>query len=169
MGFISTTTSTALVGYLFGSLSRVLNLIKDEKKKRVLDFKSRGPLFNSLLRWIVYFYISSIYHYTRNSLLAVWSVSTAEDDTCLYTQTQTLNHNGFVSLWEWFILQLILNCIQGLFTNRKMHAKTDFEMIIIKYSILQWKHKLFILSPLFSRIRTPNIFLHKKACNFCAQ
>ena len=52
LGFISTTTSTALVGYLFSSFGRVL------------DLKSRGPRFNSCLGWIVNFYISSLSCYT---------------------------------------------------------------------------------------------------------
>ena len=51
--FISTTTSTALVGYLFSSFGIVL------------DFKTRGLGFNSRLGWIVYFYISSLSRYSK--------------------------------------------------------------------------------------------------------
>ena len=50
--FTCSTSSSALVGYLFSSFGRVL------------DLKSRGPRFNSCLGWIVNFYISSLSCYT---------------------------------------------------------------------------------------------------------
>ena len=75
MGFISTTTSTALVGYLFSSFCRVL------------DFKSKGPWFNSRLGWIVYFYISSLSRY-------IATVTCCTDtSSCIYST----GHSSFLA------------------------------------------------------------------------
>ena len=57
VGFISTTTSTALVGYLINLFSRVL------------DFKSRSPWFNYSMEFIFNINISSLpIRYNSNCL-----------------------------------------------------------------------------------------------------